>query len=138
MNSNSFGDYIKNARLEKKLSLRVAAEMLNISHSYLNKLEKGFDIRNNNQARPTPEVIETLSKFYKLDYNHLMKLCGYLKDTEDVQEKDISKLLEKTLDEMSEIEGLMFHGEPVDYNDYLKIKSAIEVGVAVIMNQRGK
>lgn len=126
MEDISFGEYIKNIRLEKNLSLREAANLLGISHSYLNKLEKGLDIRNNHPSRPNPEIIDVIASKYSLDYNYLMKLCGYLKDENTDEERDVSKLLEKTMSEIGELEGLMFHGEPIDYNDFLKIKHAID------------
>lgn len=138
MENIPFGEYIKNIRIEKGLSLREAATLLSISHSYLNKLEKGLDIRNNNPSKPNPEIIKVIASKYSLDYNYLMKLCGYLNDDEEVRERDISKLLEKTMSEIGELEGLMFQGEPIDYNDFLNIKDAINFGIDYALRKNKK
>jgi len=61
-----------NKRKDLGLSLRKAAKLIGISHSYLNNLEKGIDPNTKAPVNPTPETLSLISKAYKIDYNELM------------------------------------------------------------------
>lgn len=67
-----------NKRRFLKLSLRVASDLIGISHSYLSTLEKGTDPRTGSPVSPTPETLMLISKAYNIEYEELMKLAGYL------------------------------------------------------------
>lgn len=75
---NDFSTLIKQHRLSKNLSLREAANIIGISHGYLDKLEKSFDSRTGAKNHPTPETLQMISNAYKIDYNQLLHLCGYI------------------------------------------------------------
>lgn len=76
----NLGDFLLNQRKELKLSLRNAANLIGISHSYLNILEKGLDPRNNVPVKPTPETLKLISNAYNVPYEYLMRLSGYISD----------------------------------------------------------
>lgn len=89
-------------RNELNLSLRDAAKLIGISHSYLSTLEKGVDPRNGSPVKPTPETLKLISNAYDVSYNFIMNLAGYyeLKDSEEFlgiqrNEKDVETLLYK-------------------------------------------
>lgn len=86
--NNTLGDLMKTKRKELKLSLRGAANLIGISHSYLSMLEKGLDPRNSTPIKPTPETLKLISKAYDTDYNLLMELVGYisLNNTNSIEE----------------------------------------------------
>lgn len=77
-NTMKFKDRIKNRRNELNLSLREAATKIGISHGYLDKLEKGVDLRTNTTNKPTPDVLKLIAFAYKLEYMDLMHACGYI------------------------------------------------------------
>lgn len=59
---NHIGRIIKQKRDEKKLSLRDLALLTNVSHQYLNLLERGYDQRTGRPVSPTLEVLRKISK----------------------------------------------------------------------------
>lgn len=79
---------LKEKRNYLKLSLRNAADLIGISHSHLRNLEQGSDPRTGAPIKPTPELLELISKAYKIDYNYLMSLSGYLSMQNDTSYKD--------------------------------------------------
>lgn len=72
--------FLKRMRLEKKKSIRKAAEEAKISHTYLSTLEKGYDPRTNNIRKPTPDILRKLSYYYDVPFIKLMDLAGYTHD----------------------------------------------------------
>lgn len=101
--------FLINKRKELKLSLRNAADLIGISHSYLNTLEKGVDPRNNAPVNPTPETLQLISKAYNISYEYLMRLSGYLNN----ESKDENKLSKEEADGLSEefLNMLIKHGK---------------------------
>lgn len=73
---NELGDFLR--KLRGNLSLRDVQEGTGISHTYLSTLEKGYDPRTKKQRKPTPEVLQKLANYYKVNYRDLMFLAGYL------------------------------------------------------------
>ncbi|ENK0558532.1 helix-turn-helix domain-containing protein [Clostridium sporogenes] len=94
-------------RKELKLSLRNAAKLIGISHSYLSTLEKGIDPRNNAPVKPTPETLHLISEAYNTSYEHLMKVSGYLDNEIEASSNLFSK--HKKAEKIAEhfIEGLL-------------------------------
>lgn len=67
-------------RKADRLSLREAAQLIGISHGYLDKLEKGVDSRTGTKNNPTPETLQMIASAYHWDYQYLLKICGYMYD----------------------------------------------------------
>lgn len=130
-------DFLINKRNELNLSLRDAAKIIGISHSYLSTLEKGFEPRKNTPVKPTPETLQLISSAYDVPYETLMKFSGYLHgDTTASQklsekdEKDIAKRLENLRKDLYEnSEGLMFSGEPLSQEAKESILEILALGV---------
>ena len=78
-----------------KLSLRAAAKMIGISYTYLDILEKGVDKRTGITNKPTPETLKMISSAYKLDYNYLLSLWGYIKSVNLELPAYLQELLEE-------------------------------------------
>ena len=68
---NKLGNFLREKRGE--MSLRDFANKLDISHTYLDSLEKGYDSRNKKPVRIT---VDTLSKIAKALYEPLEKLVA--------------------------------------------------------------
>lgn len=67
---NTFGNYIK--QLRNRTSIREAAKNIGISHTYLDSLEKGFDLRTNAKRSPSVVTVYKIAKHYKVE---IEKLC---------------------------------------------------------------
>ncbi|SME22498.1 helix-turn-helix protein [Bacillus cereus] len=130
----TLGTIIKEYRLNNKLSLREFANQCQLSHSYIDKLEKGIDPRNGKTVEPTLAVIEQISKAIKRDKTDLLEEIGYLTKQEKnistlsaKEERDIARDLEKTLEELDNSqEALMFDGEPIDEHTKEMIRISLE------------
>ena len=68
----SFGEYLKDKRINKGLSLRKLGEMSEISHSYLSQVE------HNKRGIPSPEILRKLSKPLGVSYQELMRAANYM------------------------------------------------------------
>lgn len=125
----TFSEILKSKRKELNLSLRSAAELIGISHSYLSILEKGIDPRSNSVSKPTPETLKLISKAYHLDYNELMQIAGYISDTNDALFEegkfDIEKEAKKIIENINKLDVVKFCGTLADEEDkeYLKLVS---------------
>ena len=75
---NKLGDLIKNRRKLLGLSLRDAAVEMDISHSYLNILEKGEDPNTKVQTSPTILTFMKLSVFLGISLPDLLVIAGYI------------------------------------------------------------
>lgn len=83
---NKLGNFLKEKRGE--MSLRDFANKLDISHTYLDSLEKGYDSRNKKPVRVT---VDTLSKIAKALDEPLEKLVA-LSENRDYIQTDLDKL----------------------------------------------
>ncbi|MBL7826228.1 MAG: helix-turn-helix transcriptional regulator [Saprospiraceae bacterium] len=68
----TFGETIRNLRLEKQLPLREVAEALSIDTSMLGKIEK-------NSRKPTKQLIEKIAKYFNVSDKDL--LIAFLSDS---------------------------------------------------------
>jgi transcriptional regulator with XRE-family HTH domain len=71
-----FGEYIKNLREQRKLSLRDVAAKTGMSYSYLTKIEHG------GRKAPGPELLKRLAPVYGVSVRDLLKAAGYMDDTQ--------------------------------------------------------
>jgi len=69
-----FGEYLRTLRVEKRLSLREAAQVAGVSNSYIGLIERG--------ERPIPgaEILKKLAPVYDVPVRDLLGAAGYLKD----------------------------------------------------------
>lgn len=128
---------LKLRRSELNLSLRDAAKLIGISHSYLSTLEKGVDPRNGLPVKPTPETLKLISSAYDVSYDFVMTLAGYyeLNDSDDSlfiqkDEKDVERLLDKIKYIFMEHDDLTLSGEPVSKDALESIIDALDYGVS--------
>jgi len=81
---NKLGEFLKKARYEKNLSLREFAKILDLSHGYLDKLEKGVDARSNAPVVPTIETLGKIAIGLNMSLNELLISVGYLEKSTQV------------------------------------------------------
>lgn len=72
----SFGDYIRKLRMDRKLSLRDVAAGTGISVSYLTQIEHG------RRGVPGVPILKRMAPLYKVPLRDLLKYAGYLEEEE--------------------------------------------------------
>lgn len=73
----TLGSFIAKERNRRNLSLRDFAELCDLSHSYLDSLEKGKDRRTNKPVSPTIDTLKKLSKGLNKPINELIDMALY-------------------------------------------------------------
>jgi transcriptional regulator with XRE-family HTH domain len=120
----NIADFIKKKRKEMNLSLREFADKCDISHTYLNSLEKGIDPRSGKEISPTLDTVEKIAIGTNVPLADLLAIIGYInyKDIpvkpDDISER-ISKLPEKR-QEMIETMLTVFENEQKGSDDGAK------------------
>lgn len=72
MTFNRLADELKQLRKINGSSLRQVEEATGISNAYLSQLEHG------DAVKPSPDKLARLADFYRVSYEQLMELAGYL------------------------------------------------------------
>ncbi len=72
-------EIIKEYRKLNKLSLRDFSDLCDLSHTYIDKIEKGKDPRNGNAIEPTLDSLEKISLGLNLTLNELLIKLGKIK-----------------------------------------------------------
>lgn len=72
MEAREFGEYLKELRKKKKLTIRQLDTYSGVSHSYISQMERG------ERGVPKPEILQKLSKPLGVKYEELMGKAGYL------------------------------------------------------------
>ena len=67
------GEYLKEIRLQKKLSLKDVYKLTGISDSKLSRIETGT-----NASDPAPSILQALSNLYSINLIELYRMAGYL------------------------------------------------------------
>ena len=67
----TMGEKLHKIRSEKNLSLREAAKILGVSHTYLDMLEKGYNPQTGKPINPTAEILQQISIGYKIPVEEL-------------------------------------------------------------------
>lgn len=77
----TLGGYLYNQRQRKKMTLREVEEATDhaVSNAYLSQLE------NDKIAKPSPNILFSLSSVYGIPYATLMEKAGYISDVTDRQ-----------------------------------------------------
>jgi transcriptional regulator with XRE-family HTH domain len=71
METNNLGEHIKDARIERGLSLRQLASEAEVDYSWLSKVERGI------YAAPDPRYLDRLAQVLKLETADLFAMAGY-------------------------------------------------------------
>lgn len=85
-----FGEYLKNKRKEKGLSIRKLEELSGVSNAYLSQLENG------KRGMPSPEIIKKINGPLGVEYDELMEKAGYI----DLHPETVSIIKNNDLNEV--------------------------------------
>lgn len=86
-NSN-LGEYLKSIRKSRGLSLKDVEKEIELSASYINRLENG------NRSNPSMDSLDRLSTFYGISPEKVMKLAGYDVSTVRQISNDLANFIE--------------------------------------------
>lgn len=98
---NELGTYIKEKRAEKGLSIRRLAELADISHTEVKRIEDGL------RKQTSPQVLRSIASALGVPYEELMAAAGYIdepasdeggtiasgiKDADDLSQEEIDQV----------------------------------------------
>ena len=135
----NIGEFIRKIREEKELSINQLALYSDVSAAHISRIERGL-------REPSPAILRKISVALKVPYENLMEIAGYIDKQTDLpiphvddhpqrptltkkDERDMAKDLERIIDDLSQVDGLMFYNEPMTEEDKQLLKEAIEFGL---------
>lgn len=135
----AFGDYMKQLRESKGLTINQLASAAGISGSQISRIENGL------RGVPKPAMLRKIAEATGTAYEELMDQAGYLQEPtlseEDVVPNWATHKDKRDFRKMLEDDGeLMFDGIPLDKEDKQRIKDVL-TGLfweAKQMNKRNK
>lgn len=71
---NSLGEFVKCRRQSMGLSLRELAAECGISHTHIDSIEKGYDVRSGREVNPTSATIRKLALGLHVPESEIMKM----------------------------------------------------------------
>lgn len=96
MEAKEFGEYLKEKRTEKKLTIRQLELRSGVSNAYISQMERGIkDI-------PSPDILKKLSTALGVTYEDLMEKAGYLNKNELIRNSIESGILNFDIPETDE------------------------------------
>jgi HTH-type transcriptional regulator, competence development regulator len=119
-----FGQYVKEIRKTKGLSLREAAKRSGVSHPYLSQLENGKN------DKPSLEIINKLAKGLGVNNGDLILAAGHVDDPFDFVEQQHKLHLEQIKN--SDIGYLLNVKEEVYFNKKLLTKEQRKLAIRVL------
>ena len=118
LSNQELGEYLKNARNLKGLSLREVNKLTDISYSHLNMIENG-------KRNVTPALLRNLAKLYGLDYIDLYEKAGYIDLIEDENKNLLKKIGAIPLSEIDTVKIPILGTVKAGYN-YLAQENIID------------
>lgn len=95
---SELGNFIKEKRAARELSIRKLAELAGISHTEIKRIEDGV------RKQPSPQVLRAIAEALNISYDDIMTSAGYIdspanilvtakiKDMDDLTEEEVSKV----------------------------------------------
>ena len=72
--NNNLGEFVKEQRQKMGMSLREFAKTCNVSHTHIDSIEKGYDVRSGRKVNLTGETIKKLSAALGVKEAELMNM----------------------------------------------------------------
>ncbi len=79
---NELGSFLEAVRMEKKLSLREAAALTGLGHSYIRDLELGINRKTGKKVIPSINSLKKIASAYQLDIYELLIKAGFIDSSE--------------------------------------------------------
>lgn len=103
------GRFIKSYRDNHDLSLRSFAALSGLSHTYIEKLEKGADPRSGKPVVPTVLTLQAIAKATGLSLLEILQVSGYLPEIPSLTESTAVKEKETAYSEEDPEEKAFWH-----------------------------
>lgn len=94
--ANELGKFLERIRIERRLSLREAAEKSGLSYTYIRDIELGTNRKTKKEVIPSPATLKKLADAYSIDYYSLLEKAGIV-DEQAV--KDATQKISQILNE---------------------------------------
>lgn len=142
--TNKLGQILKTTRDKKNMSLREFSEYLGISHTYLNKLEKGIGTRANNNISPTIDTVTKIAAALNISLIDFMWQCGYFDyssvkefsdDSFKNKEIELKQYVERIKLNLLYAEQVTYDGKPISDTDLRVISGTLEVGLDILLRE---
>lgn len=106
-----FGEFLKELRQRKGVSLKRVEEDTGISNAYISQLETGT-----RQRLPGPERLKTLADYYNVSLQQLLKKAGYFGegDIRETREQKIEKAFQHVINNPAFKYGTRLKGKYYD------------------------
>lgn len=137
----TLGDIIKEYRSSHKMSMDTFSDKSGISKAYISLLEKNKHPKTGKAITPSIQCIKQAADGMDMDFNDLFSMIEgnvSLKDNKTEpflshrDERDISRRLEKTLDDLeNQQDALMFDGAPMDDQTRELLKASLENSIRI-------
>lgn len=72
--NNSLGEYVKKRRQDMGMSLREFASLCKISHTHIDSIEKGYDVRSGREVNPTSSTLKKLASALGVSEKELLSI----------------------------------------------------------------
>lgn len=108
----TLGDSLRQYRNLRGFTLRKVKKEAGISDGYLNQLEQG------KVREPSPHILYKLAKCYKVSYEHLLKLAGYIVPTRQISTKKVSGMAYSLFRDLTPDE----EEELLKYLEFIRVK----------------
>lgn len=76
MSNNNFGEYLRNIRKKRGLTVLKLSDLSGVSQGFLTNIENG------KRKKPSPDILKKLAQPLEVSYGSLMEEAGYSKDEE--------------------------------------------------------
>ena len=114
-------DRVKALAQERGISLPVLESELGFGNSTIVKWDK---------STPNADKLNAVAKFFNVSMDYLLN--GDTKKSQELtarDERDITKILEQTKEQLLSQEGLMFDGDPASPEAIESIRAAMQIGM---------
>ncbi len=147
MFNNDLSMLLRRLRTERKMSLREFSEYLNISHAYLNKLERGYDVRTGKPITPTIDTLTKIADGLNIPFKKFMEISGYfgdnsinLKEPSEEQHADIiiEDEITNLILKLSTSDTIYCNEILIESEDTNFIISSLRETLSSLMNKYGK
>lgn len=121
MEHESIGKFIRKLRKEKGYTIVELSKLSGVSNPYISQIE-------NDKFKPSPEILEKLSKVLDASYLELLKKAGYISTDFLEKEQKLKSLrneLNSNLEDLKALEDLNNIGEYTDLIKQLKERNLI-------------
>lgn len=96
----TLGQLINQYRNINNLSLREFAKICDVSHSYIDKLEKGIDPRNGKPIEPTIDTVERIAQAMNMSLEDVLLRIGKISSYKEERLKKSQSLKDELIDIM--------------------------------------